>query len=275
MNKRILIGCPVRDRELYLPYYLEHIYNIKYDKKLIDIYWIINNSTDKSYDLLKEFKDKYKDEYNSITIEVYNNRKYPKDERTVQVREKIYYWLSELRNKLLKKCIDLNCDYLFSCDSDILIPNDILTRLLCHEKDLISSLIYNGYLYKPSNENSDYNPILNAYKFPNILKLENNTYKHIVNYKTKNPNLNPINTLTEVDFTGAVFLATQNICKDSYYEYHIQGEDEVFSRIAIQKGYKLYCDLSLYSQHLMNENILEMYLNGELTFANGEVIKIN
>ena len=290
MNKRILIGCPVRDRELYLPHYLKHIYNIKYDKKLIDIYWIINNSKDKSYDLLREFKDKYKDEYNSITIEIFNNNKCPKDERVTRVennleltdgklynkpvvtssRDIIYLWLAILRNKLLKKCVSLDCDYLFSCDSDILVPSDILTRLLYHEKDVVASLIYNGYNY-PSIQF----PTENAYKFPNILKLNGESYSHIVNYKTKNPNLNPIGTLTQVDFTGAVFLTTKDVCKDSYYDYHVQGEDEVFSRMAIQKGYKLYCDISLYSQHLMSENILKMYLDGQLTFNNGEIIKIN
>ena len=297
MDKRILIGCPVHNRELYLPHYLKHIHNINYDKKLIDIYWIVNNSTDATYDILKDFKEKYKDEYNSVTIDVFNNKKYPKDQRNLQTREKIYHWLSDLRNKLLKKCTSLNCDYLFSCDSDILVPSDIITRLLYHKKDFVASLIYNGYLAPPveiihnkalgiatKKPINDYNAIENAYKSPNILKATHVSkdergefsvvYKHIVNYKVKNPNLNPINTLTEVDFTGAVFLCSQELCTKSFYAWHKQGEDEVFSRVAKMQGYKLYCDLSLYSQHCMSEKILNMYLNGELTYTNGETIKI-
>lgn len=275
MNKRILIGFPVSNREWVLPYFLKHIENIDYDKKLIDIYCIVNNSKDASLQLMQDFKNKYKDEYNSIQIEIYNNSKYPKDERTTIIREQIYHFLSELRNKIISKCVTLNCDYLLSVDTDILVPNDILNRLLSHNKDYVAGLIYNGYLFTPRHESFDYNPILNAYKFPNILKLNSqNTYTHVVNYRVKNPNLNEKDTLLEVDFTGAVFLATQDVCKVAKFSWNVQGEDEPFCRTAREAGFKLYCDLSLYSQHMMSKQILDLYINENLKFSNGDVIKI-
>ena len=69
-------------------------YKLDYDKKLIDIYWIVNNSNDNSLQLLHDFKNKYNKEYNSINIEIYNNSDIPAETRSTQIREKyIYIWL--------------------------------------------------------------------------------------------------------------------------------------------------------------------------------------
>jgi len=275
-NKKILIAFPCRDRAWVLPHFLDKIYNIDYDKKLIDIYCIINNSRDDSLDILKHFKTKYENEYNSIKIEIRNNSEFSmKDERRQSTRFKMYHWLADLRNNLVNKCTKLDCDYLFSVDTDILVPSDILKRLISHNKDYVSSIIYNGYLFKPHDAGASYSPLLNAYKYPNILNLKSkDSYKHIVNYKVKNPNLLDRGTITEVDFTGAVFLVSNEVCKIARFGWDKQGEDEVFCRSARENGFKLYCDLSLYSQHMMSKDILDLYLKGELTYNNGEVIEI-
>ena len=275
-NKRILIAFPCRDRAWILPYFLEHLVNINYDKKLIDIYCIINNSSDSSHELMKEFKTKYNNDYNSIQVDVQNNSEYSlKDKRISHIRDKIYHWLAELRNMTVKKCVKLDCNYMLSIDTDILVPSDVLKNLLNHDKDYVASLIYNGYLFTPQNAEEGYNPILNAYKFPNILKLNNNgRYTHIVNYRVKNPNLCENDYLIDVDFTGAVFLVSKDVCKVARFGWNKQGEDEVFCRSVRDNGFELYCDVSLYSQHIMNEDILKMYLNGELKYNNGEVVRI-
>ena len=277
VDKKILISCPISDREWVLPQYLEKLYSIDYPKKLISFYFIINHSSDKSSDIIKEFKRKYKHEYGHIKIEFYDSRNRFKDDRGSKTRSELtYHWLSELRNKIINECVKRNYDYLFSCDSDILVPSDIIKRLLSHKKDMVASLIYNGYLYTPPKALSTYEPMDNAYKYPNILKGNPYTgYKHIVNYGVKNPNLiNEDECLQEVDFTGAVFLATRQVCEVGRYKWHSQGEDEPFCRSIKDKEYNIYCDLSCYSQHMMNEEILRKYLNKELKFTNGDIIEI-
>ena len=276
-NQKILIACPVSNREWVLSHYLEHLYKIDYPKNLISLYFIINHSTDKSSDILKEFKNKYRNEYGHIKIEFYDSKNRFKDDRGMQTRMKFTYgWLSELRNKIARECVKRDYDYLFSCDSDILVPSNILKKLLSHKVDMVASLIYNGYLFTPKNASDGYNPMDNAYRYPNILEGNRmNGYKHIVNYHVKNPNLtNEKDGLFEVDFTGAVFLATNEVCKNGRYEWHNQGEDEPFCKSVKDKGYKIYCDTSCYSQHMMNEEILDKYLHGELTYVNGETIKM-
>lgn len=253
--KKILIGVPVHNRAWILPLYLKHIKNIEYDKSLISLYFIVNNTNDNSLNILKEFKKEHEKEYRNIFLEVQNSKIVFEDARKDALRKKYTYeWLSRLRNKILKKTVDLNCDYLFSCDTDILVNPNIISDLLNYNKDCVASLIYNGYeLY-----------FKEFYKFPNILKKQGIDYKHIVNYWTSNHSKCPKEKLMEVDYTGAVFLASKEVCRDSGYAYGSQGEDEKWSESVIKAGYKLYCVPSVYSQHIMGQKFLDMYLEGSL-----------
>jgi hypothetical protein len=90
----------------------------------------------------------------------------------------------------------------------------------------------------------------------------------------KNPHLSSPDKILNVDATGAVSLIPQQICKISKYFWHHQGEDMSWSKSVQDGGFTLKCKPSVYSQHLMSPELLQMYLNGELKFANGEVIKI-
>jgi hypothetical protein len=181
-----------------------------------------------------------------------NNSKIPKDERKNQIREKfIYEWLCKIRNRIFKKCNELNCDFLLSVDSDILITPTIINDLLETEKDICSSLIWNGTLYAG---------IENAYKYPNILRYENGRYIHIVNYYVKNPKKSPKDKLIEVDATGAVCLISREVCKNTYYKNHIQGEDLGWAEVCKEKGYKMYCLPYCFSQHVMDKSLLHLYV---------------
>ena len=267
MDKKILISCGVSSREWILPYYLRHIYNINYDKKLIDIYWIVNNSNDKSLDLLHQFKKQYENEYNSICIEIYNNSEIPAEERSTEIREKyIYAWLSLIRNKILKKTIKLKCDYLLSCDSDILVTSDILNRLLSHNVPIVATLIYNGY------ETNDFN---DAYKNPNILReLDYRRYKYIVNHRIKHPEKQEIGKLIKCEYTGACILIAQEVCKKAQYAYSNQGEDEPFCFSARCAGFSLFADISLFQHHCMSKNVLEYFIKNKFVEEINEENKV-
>jgi len=252
-DKKILVACPVNSRGWIIPYYLRNLLKLDYDKKLIDIFWIVNNCTDNSLALLKEFKKEHEKEYNSIGIQVYNSKIKFTDDRKMEIREKYsYYWLAELRNRLLKKCVALNTDYLLSSDCDILFKSDILKRLLSHNKHIVSSLLYNGYLVAKSKDE--------AYKYPNILrKADNNRYEHIVTYRVRYPEKNSVGTLLPCDLTGACILISKEVCSKVKYGWHKQGEDEYFCHSAKQAGYDIWCDISMFSQHVMSPEFLEQF----------------
>ena len=263
VNKKILIGLPVSSRDWVLPHFLERVLSQDYDKKNIIIYFIANNITDNSLKILKNFKQENKDKYIDIIIEEINSKTFFQDERIASVRETFTYeWLGFLRNKLLKKCVELDCDYLLSCDSDILLRPDTITRLVSHKLHIVSSLIYNGYITEG---------IENAYLYPNILKeIAPRNYTHIVSQRTKYPEQNPIGKLLKVDFTGACILISKDVCKVARYTNpiavtsHNQGEDEFFCLSARAYKYELFCDVSVFNLHCMNEDILKYFLDNEL-----------
>ena len=283
IQPRILVFAPVHNREIFLPHYLKHLLTQTYPKHLMSMYFIVNNSTDNTYKILKQFKEENSSHYENIKIEIFNYPNKSKitnnkpDDRSSEHRFKyIYSWLSLLRNKGMEECVKGNYDYIFSCDSDILLCKQAIQRLLDNKKDYCAGLIYNGYLHRPDSEPMSYNMIANAYRFPNIMKKETEThYVHISNYKVKNPHKMDKGTLIEVDYTGAVFLASQDVCKVMKYAHHKIGEDLPASLSAINAGYTLYCDVSLFNVHCMSKDILDMYLDGKLTFNDGTIIKLN
>lgn len=227
---KILIGCPVHNREWILPLYLKHLYDIDYPKDSISLCFILNDSKDKSKDILLNFKEKHSKEYRNIIIKEINYNM-PDDLRQNRIKNKIYDRLSKVRNEFLNCIIDE--DYVFSIDSDILVPKDSLLRLLNHNKDIISALVYN-----------DPNKV-----YPNILLIKNGKITHYFNF--------PKNSLFEVDITGAVYLLKSEVCQKVRYSYHSFGEDVPFCLCAKKLGYKIWCDSSIYCNHIMYPYMLQ------------------
>lgn len=250
-DKTILISCPVRDRSWILPEYLDHICSLDYPKDRISILWVVNQSTDNSEEILKKFKRMHQHEYLSIQIKRFvGNKKVPKDERKSMIRNSfIYNHLAEVRNYIFDS-IGYH-DYLFSCDSDILVKPNTLKKLLSHNENCMSGLIYNGFL------NSQTEP----WRYPNILRrTHDGKFEHIANTYVKNaPSLNE-SKVKEVGATGALVLMSREVCQNTRYGFHHQGEDIYWSNDCYHKGYKLYCDYSAYAFHAMNKDLLQQYI---------------
>jgi len=120
---KVLIGCPTyKEYEYCLNDYLNGIKNIQhpdYDILLVD------NSEDNTY-------------YNNIKK---LNIPVVKAAYTTDVRERI----ALSRNVLRKKVLDEGYDYLFSLEQDIIPPPHALTRLLSHNKPIVSGIYFKLY----------------------------------------------------------------------------------------------------------------------------------
>jgi cellulose synthase/poly-beta-1,6-N-acetylglucosamine synthase-like glycosyltransferase len=255
-EKTITIACPVRNRATYLLHYLDHLYSLNYNKKLISFYFLINNSTDGSEKILLDFKSKHEDKYNKITLEHFQKKHYkPDDARTDDARKNFSYkHLSNLRNKILQST---ETDYLFSVDTDIMVPSDTLNKLLSANVDACAGLIFNGYIQYPNE----------YWKYPNILKINRfGGFEHISNWYVKNAPTLTESKLIPVDGTGAIILLSNKICKDTKYSYHDQGEDLGWSLDCKTKGYQLYCEVSAFAYHCMNEQLLQQYIESKKMF---------
>ncbi|MCX7883678.1 MAG: glycosyltransferase [Caloramator sp.] len=227
---KIMIGCPVHNREWILPYYLRHVYEIDYPKDKVTLCFVVNDSKDKTLDMLIEFKKKYNKQYRNIIIKEINFNM-PEDNRQNRVEKKIYDRIAKVRNEFLGCLCDE--DYVFSIDSDILVPKNSLKRLLSHKKDIVSALVYN-----------DRNNV-----YPNILNIKNGKIVHYFDF--------PKESLFQVDITGAVYLIKGEICKKVKYEYHKLGEDVPFCLNAKKLGYKIWCDSSIICRHIMYPSMLK------------------
>jgi cellulose synthase/poly-beta-1,6-N-acetylglucosamine synthase-like glycosyltransferase len=238
----LTIAAPIRNRDFILNQYLEHILNIDYPKNKINLFFILNDSTDQSESILKQFKVHYHAQYNRITIETYN-RNVPPDTRTTDIRNKhIYNHLSILKNYIMRK---VKTEKLLFIDSDILVPNSVINNLLKSEKDIISGLIYNGYLVDPEY----------PYRYPNVMRLnERNTYEHITNRSIRNAAYNKHQNLIKVDLTGAVWMLDKAVYKKIKFGYHPQGEDAYFCAMAQHNGFELWCDTGTFCSHVMSNN---------------------
>jgi cellulose synthase/poly-beta-1,6-N-acetylglucosamine synthase-like glycosyltransferase len=223
----VAIGCPISKNRVLLTY-LEHIYNLDYPKNRIHLIFLVNNCTDNTYEILDTFRKYHNNEYREIDIWIVDKLKpgYIDGDR---YKKRDYHAFAKIRNAWLSMISELD-QYIFSVDSDILLPSYSLKRLLSHRKDIVSLLIYNqAGQYNILKERMFQNKYLGIHKFPR--------------------------GLIEVGATGAAILISRNVIDEGVrYEYHSQGEDLGFCQNAKNNGFKIYCDTSLEAQHIMNSN---------------------
>lgn len=229
----ILIAAPVRNRAWVLPEYLEHLRNLDYPKEKLAFKFILNDSTDESEKILNEFKENYQPEYRYIEIEKADFG-YPSDWGEDREKNKLnrfkyaYKALSKLRNLILATAwADLETDYLFQVDSDILVRPDVLKRLIECGKDIVAALVVN----------------------------KRNKLEQVFAY-----NFTPLSDsriivpdgLFEVKTTGAVVLISRKVFENISicYSPKDSGEDEGFCENARKQGFKSYI-LPVLQEHIM------------------------
>lgn len=263
MTPTITFCTLVRNREWVLPYFLDGIKSIDYDKSKIDILFVVNNSTDNSEKILKHFRLENKESYNSIRVKTIDMRGQPEDSRQLN-RIENYHYIAKLRNDLLSMV--KNTDYVFSIDSDIIIRQpEILQQLISHQKDICSALICNGFIFNPNV----YFNYFNTGKYSDKTGFSSITKNVIKNMMNKNE------ILFESDLTGAIYLLSKKVYKHPFIKYGFTkfGEDLFFCKCAKVQRFKLYTDISLYQYHIMSKEILQKYIDNELELPYNIVVK--
>lgn len=222
----ILIACPIRNRAWILLDYLQGLYNLDYPKDKIAFHFILNDSSDKSKEILQDWKEVVEKEYRYVHISEVNFG-YPPDwgedrkNNKLNRVSKTYKTLSVLRNLILDSAwLDMKADYLFSVDSDILVNPDVLNKLIETEKDIVAALVRNGK---------------NAYNFlPRIPCIPDRIF--------------------EVDTIGAVILIARKVFENKKIRYSVErtGEDEGFCLTAKRQGFNSYV-LPELQRHIMDK----------------------
>jgi hypothetical protein len=146
-SDEVVIAILAKNKAYCLPFYLNCIYNLDFDKKKLHLYIRTNDNTDDTIDILKNFIEKYKDEYKSVyyddtgintEISTYAEHEWN------YVRFKI---LADIRQNSINYAIEHNCHY-FVIDCDNFITKNTLYDLYQdRDKGILSPLLISNTLY--------------------------------------------------------------------------------------------------------------------------------
>ncbi len=255
----VTIATPVRNRDWMLSYFLSGIEALSYPEDKLGFHFILNDSTDLSGDILRQWRSRcyfeHKRKYRYIKINEVNMG-CPKDlgedgkGRDSQEKNKelsfmprdmyTYKALSILRNLALDVAkLDSDLSYLWFVDSDVILCPGVLNSLLATGKHIVAALISNA-----CGQDT-------AYNFLHFNGLD----RKVIPDK-----------LFEVKTTGACMLISKEVFNNKgvrYTEEYGTGEDAGFCETARQQGYKCFV-LVEKQQHIMKREQLLIVNQSEM-----------
>jgi glycosyltransferase involved in cell wall biosynthesis len=141
------------------------------------------------------------------------------------------------RNRIVKEAINTDADYVFWCDSDIVLPPDALTNLLLAKKDFITGIY--------CQRRHPYYPVITHFD-PDGDKTPAGNMNWFVEW--------PENTVAPVDGCGfgVVLTSTKMLRKMSpnWFSFTHFSEDFTFCRNAANAGIQLYVHTGVLCQHM-------------------------
>ena len=168
------------------------------------------------------------------------------DDVVLDFRYTYGYTIVQLRNLIASWTVDGLYDYLFSVDSDIVLPKDTLTKLLNHNKDIVSGV----YIQRKANM-----------EVPEIYRWKGNAMLNVSMDEILPAGLHPI---AGCGF-GCVLVKSEVFRKIGYpqfdYKMHSVGqiqysEDTYFCNKAAENGFEIYVDSSIVCGHIGSHTYL-------------------
>lgn len=241
-NEKIMICSLINNRQWFLKYFLNTILSIDYDKNNIVYYFVVNNSHDDVFKLIEEFKKTIELKWNiniEVIIDVYNFDITKKHER--EWSTSLLHHMGIMRNMCLNKSKELKCDFLFTIDSDIVVPKYLLKQLIARELPVVSPVFFAKWSINNCVKNK---PQLKG------LNWEKEDEHKMYCYGSK---------FYEVGLLGAITLINMkyigNKIDYSFWRNNqFWGEDANFCTKLSIEGIKLYGDSSFDITHLDNED---------------------
>lgn len=239
-DEKIMICSLIHNRQWFLKYFLSTLSNIDYNKKNIVYYFVVNNSDDDVLKMIDEFKASISTSASgrSVIIDVYNFDLIDKKDR--EWSNSLLHHMGIMRSMCLDKGKELNCDFIFTVDSDIVVPRYLLKQLIGRQLPIVSPVFFSKW----SNTKS-----INT--FPQLTGLKK--YKGNENYMCRDST-----KFFEVGILGAITLINIKYINSriNYLDWEnnqLWGEDAIFCTKLSIEGVKLYGDYSFDITHLDNE----------------------
>lgn len=241
---KLIIGCPIYKRDWILHHWIRCILSQSYNIEDIGFIFEASPEDEATLSILETFKRFQK---NIPLFEINVREDLPHFEHIKNGRQwtlSKYANMVKLRNSLLNRVRELQPDYYFSLDSDILIQNpNTIELLIAHIKsgaDGVSPLMFmtpTGCLY------------------PSVMN-----WRPDVSTKAMRKLSYPLGTYFQSDIIMAAKMMSKNLYSEVDYEVHEQGEDIGWSLNAKRKGFKLFSASYIYAPHIMSEEMYEKFL---------------
>ena len=223
---RLVIGAPVYNREWVLPRWFQCIADFKIQTKNTDLVFAYTEGDDATLDIIK----KYGEKFNACHVLDCNDIKAFGDRDSER-----YYSLVILRNRIFDKLREIQPDYFFSYDTDILLPPETLKGLIKDKKDIVSPYVD---LVPPQD-------------IPNCVSKIGDGFRRRKPYSQ----FYPKGQLYPVDSVFAVSLMSQPVFNTCSYKWHSGGEDYGFSEETIKAGFQCWMDSRYEGTHLYKKDI--------------------
>jgi len=244
---KILIGCPIYKRDWIFDHWILSIARQSVDTRNIGIVFEVSENDDATLAKINFFKTKIPFSHYEIKVRKDLPHFEHKDNGRQWTLSK-YANMVELRNSLLGRARELEPDFYFSLDSDVLLENkSTLELLLGHIKDGADAV--NPLMFMtPVGTN-----------FPSVM-----TWREDDQEKATRKSDYPLGTYFKADVIMAAKMMSKDVYNNIDYSIHVQGEDLGWSKNARDKGYEFYCASYLYAPHIMSPLMYQDYLkNGD------------
>lgn len=142
MDKKVLIGSPIKQKPQILQEFLNGLAQLKQKNIQLHYYFFDDNEFEESSDLLLKFA-----ENGRTTIE-----KVPVLENSYFCNDTTHYWKEHLiwriaafKNQMIQRAVEENFDYLLLVDSDLVLHPLTIQQLMRDEKDIISEIFWTSW----------------------------------------------------------------------------------------------------------------------------------
>jgi glycosyltransferase involved in cell wall biosynthesis len=153
----VVIAILAKNKEIFLPIFLNCLYNQTYKKKDMHLYIRTNDNTDKTTDILKQFIEKYGNEYGSV---FYNEEDICENLKNYGEHEwncERFRILGKIRQDSVEYAKTLNADYfVIDCDNFIM-PNTLEKMYKLRELGVIAPMLRTNDSYSNFHYDVDAN----------------------------------------------------------------------------------------------------------------------
>ncbi|MDK2802328.1 MAG: hypothetical protein KFW09_03005 [Oscillospiraceae bacterium] len=263
IKPRVLIGSVIRQNSKLLQHFLLSIEKLNIIGIDVDYYIIDDNISVLSSSIIKNFKDRsilkgdiiIENSTKIISMDFFQTEeKYIplKHNWNKEMLDRIYF----MKHRISKYALNMDYDYVFLLDSDVIIHRNTLYNLISKEKDIISTLIVSRY--------EDDMTLINAWLHNDdkiYLKEDlviNKDYQSLFNIMTETQKNIKVGYLSDCilisknALENGIDYSLIKKCKNIPSSYHIFIKSYIL-------GYEVFLDNSFPGYHIYNEYNLEIF----------------